>query len=299
MTGTTATTATARPGYGLAARLRIGHPERLLILLPVIFLAILFLYPLGHVVVSSFGGDDPLAAYRDVLGDELFRRGALRTLQVSALCTVICLAIGYPLAYEITRPPTRARTVLLVIVVVTFWISVLIRAYSWVVILEPDGIFNSLFTSLGLINDPVTFQGSIWGVTIGMTHYLLPYMVLVLIPSLRAVDPPLVAAAQSLGANRIKTVVRVVLPLTAGGIAAGCLLTFILSVGFFIMPAILGGPALPFVANIIGEQVGLFQEFEVAAAMGVLLTSVIVVLYLVMLRFVDPTEVLGGTQGDR
>jgi ABC-type spermidine/putrescine transport system permease subunit I len=272
-------------------------PERLLLALPLLFVAVLFLYPLANSVGSSLGGPEPFAYYRDAFGNEVFVRAALRTLLVSALCTAISLLLAYPLAYEITRPRNRIRTLILAIVVITFWISVLIRAYSWVAILEPGGVLNDTLRSLGVITEPLEFQGNIWGVTIGMTHFLLPYMVLVLIPSLRSVQPELVAAARSLGANRRRAFMRVTLPMTAGGIAAGCLLTFILSVGFFVMPAILAGPAVPFVANIIGQQVGKFQEFEVAAAMGVSLTVVIVGLYLILLRFVDPTKMLGG--GDR
>lgn len=285
----------ARPGMKQRALAGL-KPERALIVIPAAFVLLFFLYPMANSVVSSFSGPDPFGNYRAIFGDEVFLRAAQRTLLVSVICTLISLLIAYPLAYEITRPPTRTRVFFLIVVVVTFWISALIRAYSWVAILEPGGILNRGLESVGIVSNPIEFQGSVWGVSIGMVHFLLPYMVLVLIPSLRSVGTDLTTAARSLGASRVRSFLRITLPMTIGGIAAGCLLTFILSVGFFIMPAILGGPAVPFVANIIGQEVGRFQAFEMAAAMGVSLTILIIGFYLLLLRFADPAEVLGGEE---
>lgn len=271
--------------------------EHALLALPLAFLAILFLYPLAYTVASSFGGADPMAYYREVFADEFFRRAILRTLWISALATLLALALAYPVAYEITRVRTRVRVAIFVAVLLTFWISVLIRAYSWVAILAPDGIVNDLATGVGLASQPIEFQGRPWGLTIGLTHFLLPYMVLVLIPSLRAVDVDLIAAARSLGATRRQTLTRVVLPMTAPGAAAACLLTFILAIGSFVLPVILGGPAVPFVANLVGSEVGRLQNFEVAAAMGVTLTVIVIAIYMLLLRLVDPTEIFGGDEG--
>ena len=147
---------------------------------------------------------------------------------------------------------------------------------------------------VGVITDPLQIQQKTGAVVVGMVHFLIPYMVLILIPALRAIDPDLIRAARAAGASRTQTITRVVLPLTASAIVGGCLLTFILGLGFFIMPAVLGGPAVPFTSNLISDQVGLLQNFAAAAAMGTLLTVVVVAIYAVMIRFLDPAAAIGG-----
>lgn len=279
-------------------RLRIDRgsigAERLLVLIPICFLGVLFVYPLAQLIHTSINGPEGAGVYQDVAVNRIFLRAALRTGLVALSCTIICLLLGFPLAYEITRPGTRWRTFLLVMVLLTFWISVLIRAYTWIVILQPAGLANSLIVWFGL--EPINLEQSLWAITIGMTHFLLPYMVLVLVPPLRAVDSNLIDAAHSLGAGRWRTLSRVVVPLTMGGIIAGSLLTFILALGFFVMPAILGGPALPFVANLIGDQVGSFVNFPAAAAMGILLTAVVIIIYALLLRIANPATMIGGQE---
>jgi ABC-type spermidine/putrescine transport system permease subunit I len=267
--------------------------RRMLLLVPFAFLAILFYYPLVNMLSASFEGGG-FTQYEDVLNNAVFREAAIRTLWVSALCTVLSLVLAYPLAYEVTRPPTRARAILLAMVLVSFTISVLIRAYSWLVILEPTGVLSDVLLTLGVVTDPLQIQQKTGAVVVGMVHFLIPYMVLILIPALRAIDPDLIRAARAAGASRSKTVTRVVLPLTASAIVGGCLLTFILGIGFFIMPAVLGGPAVPFTSNLISDQVGLLQNFGVAAAMGALLSVVVVAIYAVMIRFLEPAAAIGG-----
>lgn len=268
--------------------------DRWLVLLPLAFLGLFFLYPFAAMVRTTFGGDSFFGAYSAALSDPSFLPAVTRTLIVSFVSTFICLVLGYAIAYEVTRRSTRVRIAILAIVLVTFWISILIRAYSWVAILQPDGVLSKAFGFFGVSTEGWQLQGSTIAVTIGMVHFLLPYMVLVLIPPLRALDPALTRAAQSLGASRIRAFWRVTVPMTVGGVVAGCILTFILAIGFYVMPAILGGPANPFIANVVGEQVGRFQAFPVAGAMSVMLTVVVLCLYAAMLRIADPTKVLGG-----
>ncbi|MEA2324143.1 MAG: hypothetical protein QOD81_3993 [Solirubrobacteraceae bacterium] len=278
------------------ARRRVrASPEQWLTLLPIAFLALFFLYPFGDMVWASVSRDGLFAAYAEALDDPFFVRAVVRTLVVSLVCTVACLVLGYAIAYELTRRRTPIRTVILGVVLLTFWISILIRAYSWLAILQPGGVLSDVAGLVGISAESWRLQGTTTAVAIGMVHFLLPYMVLVLIPPLRAVDPALLRAAHSLGASRLRTFWRVTLPLTKGGIVAGCILTFILSIGFYVMPSILGGPANPFVANVIGEQVGTFQAFPVAGAMSVLLTVVVLCLYATLVRVSDPTKILGDS----
>ncbi len=268
--------------------------ERWLVLIPLGFLGLLFLYPLGDMVASTFSGERPWSTYAEALGNEFFLHSVIRTLIMSFTSTVVCLVLGYAIAYEVTRRPTKLRMTILGIVIVTFWISLLIRAYATLTILQPNGVFADFIGLFGIPGERLDLQGTTVAVTIGMVYYLLPYMVMVLIPPLRAADPALLRAAHSLGATRARTFWRVTVPLTAGGIVAGSILGFIFSIGSYVMPALLGGPAHPFVANIIGGEVGRFQAFPLAGAMSVLLTVVVLCLYTMLVRVADPTKIMAG-----
>jgi len=262
--------------------------------LPIGFLAFFFLYPFSKMVASSFGGPHLLIWYRDLFNDPLLHDSAIRTFSVGITCTILCVVLGVPVAYAISRPRTPGRRVLLAIVLATFWVSILIRAYSWVVILQDNGMVNSFLGFIHVTQQPIELEQNTLGVGIGMTHFLLPYMITVLLPSMAAIDPRLINAAHSLGAGRSRTMLRIILPLSVGGIAAGSILTFILSLGFFVMPAIIGGPGVLFLANLIGQQVGLYQNFGEASAMAVTLTLIVIVIYLGLLRLIDPGRILGG-----
>jgi putative spermidine/putrescine transport system permease protein len=266
----------------------------LLLALPVAFLAAILVLPLISMVVASLSSDEPLGHFRQLAGDGVFLRSFVRTMRVCLLVTVVCLVLGLPIAYEITRPQTLRRRFLLGGILLSFWISILVRTYSWVLILQNTGVVNTLLRDHAGLKEPLPLLRNEFGIVVGMVHVLLPFMVMALIPAIRSVNPRLVQAAHNLGANRSQTFLRVILPLSSGGVVAGSLLVFILGLAFFITPAILGGPADVFVSQLIEREVGRRQEFGLASAMGVVLTVAVGAIYLGFVKLFDPTRYLGG-----
>jgi ABC-type spermidine/putrescine transport system permease subunit I len=272
-----------------------ARPDRYLLLVPLAFLSALLLYPLVDMVRASFDSPVLFGWYRAVFADDVFVSVVVRTFALAAGCSIAALLLGFPIAYEITRPRTRMRSLLLLFILMTFWISLLPRAYSWVVVLQNEGLVNDVLAFLGF--DRQRLYGNIYGVAVGITHFLLPYMVAILVPVIRGIDRNVVNAAHSLGASKRRTMFRIVVPLSLGGIAAGVLLTFILSLGFFVMPAILGGPGVQLLPSLIADQVGIYQNFGQAAALSVVLTGIVILIYLLLIRVLDPGRLLGDARG--
>ncbi len=262
-----------------------AHGERrealryLLLLLPALaVLAILFVYPLlGIVDRSVYKGGYTLAAYRQVFGVPVYLQVLVATFKVSAVVTAVCLALGYPLAYVLTTRRQRTAQLLMIIVVLPFFTSIIVRTYAWMVLLGGNGIVNQYLIALGLTEKPLSLLYNQAGVVIGMTYVLLPYMVLTLYSVMRGIDPGLVRAAHSLGASRIQAFRRVFLPLSLPGIAGGTLLVFILSLGFFITPALMGGPGDVMIAMLIEREVEITLNWSFASALAVVLLALTLV----------------------
>jgi len=256
-------------------------PERrdavryLLILLPaVLVLLALFVYPLLGIVERSaytpktgytleyYGQIWRVPVYLQVIG---------RTFRTSALVTLMCLALGYPLAYLLATLRPRVARLLMIVVVLPFFTSIIVRTYAWMVLLGRNGVVNQYLTRLGLTDTPLPLLYNQGGVLIGMTYVLLPYMVLTVYSVMRGIEPGLIRAAHNLGASRWQAFRRVFLPLSLPGIAGGTLLVFILSLGFFITPALMGGPSDVMIAMLIEREVEFTLNWSFASALAVIL----------------------------
>lgn len=270
--------------------------ERLLVVVPAAFVAVFLIYPLGRVFVDSLASDAGLLApYREALDDPLFREATLRTVVTCALVSVSTLVIAFPVAYEVTRPAVnRLRRIVLVAIVLSLWLSILVRTYTWLLLLQRTGPVNEGVQWLGISDEPMELVRNNLGIYIGMTHILLPFMVLTLVPAMRAIDPRYLQAAAGLGASRAVILRRVLIPLSRSGAVAGLLLTFILGLGFFVTPQILGDPSDPFVSQLIAQEITRTRDFERAAAMGVLLASLVAVVYLAAMSLLDPRRLGHG-----
>jgi ABC-type spermidine/putrescine transport system permease subunit I len=256
-------------------------PERrdtrryLVLLLPAILVLLaLFVYPLLGLADRS--------VYRPKVGYTLEFYGRIwqvpvylhvigRTFRTSALVTLLCLALGYPLAFLLATLRPRIARLLLIVVVLPFFTSIIVRTYAWMVLLGRNGIVNQYLTWLGLTEAPLPLLYNQGGVLIGMTYVLLPYMVLTVYSVMRGIEPGLVRAAHSLGASRWQAFRRVFLPLSLPGIAGGTLLVFILSLGFFITPALMGGPSDVMIAMLIEREVEFTLNWSFASALAVIL----------------------------
>lgn len=225
------------------------------------------------------------AIYVDVL---------LRTFGMAAIVTVLCLVLGFPLAYLMVSLPTRHSNLLMILVLLPFWTSVLVRVAAWIVLLQNEGLVNQLMMALGLTDSPVQLLFNNVGVYIAMTHILLPFMVLPLYSVMKGISPVYLRAAVSLGCPPFKSFWKVYFPQTLPGIGAGALLVFIMSMGYYITPALLGGPKEQMVSYFIAFYTNQTINWGMAAALSAVLLAATLVLYAFYARYLGPTRKAGA-----
>ena len=266
----------AAPASGVGPRERRRH---LWLLLPALLvLGALFVYPLfGILLRSIYKNGYTLESYRQVVRTSVYLTVIGLTFRTAALVTFFALLLGYPLAYVLATVRPRLARVLAVIVVLPFLTSIIVRTYAWMVLLGSNGVVNQYLMALGLTAAPLKLLYNPAGVIVGMTYVLLPFMVLTLASVMRGIDPALVRAAHSLGASRWQAFRRVFLPLSAPGIAGGTLLVFILSLGFFITPALMGGPSDVMIAMLIEREVEFTLNWSFASTLAVILLALTLV----------------------
>jgi spermidine/putrescine transport system permease protein len=260
---------------------------------------VFFLAPLLYMVIVSFGespgygGPPQLGFHLDsyqLIAKPLYLKVFLGTLQMALLGTVACLAVGYPLAYFLATRATVRKTTLLLMIIVPFWTSFLIRTYAWETILDPEGVLSHALQSLGLLHGALNILYTRTAIFIGILYNYLPLMIFPLYVALERLDKRLVEASKDLGAGRLATFWRVTLPLTLPGVMTGCLLVFIPLTGEYLIPAILGGSKNLFLGNLIGEQftgAGASSDWPFGAALGVVVILILLVfvnLYLLAFR---------------
>ena len=249
----------------------------------ILFLFVLYLLPMALLLLQSFE-DGSLAAYEKALTDGLYIGVLIDTMLIAAYVSAACLLLGYPVAYFLASAPAPWPTLGIAFVLLPFWTSILVRTYGWMVLLGRNGIINRLLLETGLVADPLPLLNNMAGVLIGMVHVLLPYMVFPIYAVMRRVDTGLVAAAEGLGAPGWQIFRRVYFPLTLPGVLAGVTLVYILSIGFFITPALLGGGRVIMIAVLIESQVRQFLNWSFAAALSAVLLAATLLVYLVLRR---------------
>ena len=210
----------------------------------------------------------------------------IKTIRVSLTITLLCLAIGYPVAYLVAHAPPRRGRLLLLLVLVPFWTSLLVRTTSWIVLLQQQGVLNNLLAWLGLLPDGqrLTMIHNMTGTTVAMTHVLLPFMILPLYSVMHGIPAVQMQAALSLGASWPRSFYRVYLPQSLPGVGAGCLLVFILAMGYYITPALVGGQSGQLISNFIAYHVQTSLNWGLAAALGCVLFVAVLLLFLVYER---------------
>jgi putative spermidine/putrescine transport system permease protein len=268
----------------------------LLVLPATLFLAAFFVVPLLDMSIRSVTEppDAGLSNYTRFFEQEANLRVLTNTFWIATLTTLVCLLIGFPFAYLMTAVPGRIAGLLLIAVLLPFWSSLLVRTFAWQVILRDTGLLNSFLMDLGLTREPLPLVRTTTGVIIGMSHILLPFMVLPIWAVLRRIDPEFSRAAANLGASPATAFRRVVLPLSLPGVLAGCLLVFVLALGFYITPALLGGPRDQMISQLIVEQVQRTLDWGFAAAMSVLLMAFTLAILFVASRAVRVQDVFGS-----
>jgi putrescine transport system permease protein len=226
-----------------------------------------------------------LANFALLASDDLYLRAYLGALGNAALATVLCLALGYPIAYAIARSPGRWRLLLLFLVMLPFWTSFLIRVYAWIAILKPNGLLNQLLIAVGLISAPLPLLNNAFSVELGLVYSYLPFMILPLYGSLSALDETLLEAAADLGARPIRAFLGVTLPLSLPGIAAGSLLVLIPAIGEFVIPDLLGGTDTLMIGKVLWDEFFNNRDWPVASAVAVVLVAALAIPILLAQKF--------------
>ncbi len=236
-------------------------------ILVVVFLPIFWLSSLSF---FDRAGAPTLENYGRLTGD-LYVNSFVVTFEISLAVTVLCVLLGYPLAYWLSTLPTRTANLCMIGVLLPFWTSVLVRTYAWLVLLQRNGVINDSLLWLGLIDAPLQLAHNLTGSIIGMVHIMLPFLILPLFAAMRAIDPDLVRAAIGLGTSPTGAFWRIFVPMSLPGLFAGVVLVFILSLGFFVTPALLGGGRVQMLAQRIETTITLYTNWGAASALGVVL----------------------------
>ncbi|MDR5798101.1 ABC transporter permease [Caballeronia sp. LZ008] len=265
-----------------------------------LFIAV-FLVPVGEVAVWSVRGEDgwTLAHFAPVLADGAFRTILMSTLRLSLVVGVACVLIGYPVSYFLVMRPPRQQRLLLLFITIPLWVSVLIRTYSWIVLLGREGLINSVVAALGLSDTPLHLLYTRGAVYAAMIQVLLPIAILTMFSSMSTINRSLLSAARILGASPARAFIRVFLPLSVSGAVSAGVLTFVLALGFFITPALVGGPKDAMIANVIAQQISETLDWGLGSALGMTLVAaglLIVAAFSVVLRRFTLLSSEGGTK---
>jgi len=279
---------------------RLGLQGRTLVTaVPYLWLVVFFLIPFAIVLKISFSSTqiamppyEPLvrwageqvlqiklnlANFAFLVQDNLYWMAYLNSILVAAVSTVICLLIGYPIAYAIARSSPAARSILMLLVVLPFWTSFLLRVYAWIGILKNNGLINNLLMATGVIDEPIQMLQTDFAVYVGIVYSYLPFMILPLYANLEKMDLTLLEAAADLGCKPWQAFCKVTLPLSVPGIVAGCLLVFIPAVGEFVIPSLLGDPGMLMIGKVLWTEFFNNRDWPVASAVAIALLLFLVI----------------------
>jgi putative spermidine/putrescine transport system permease protein len=272
----------------------------LLLMLPALaVLVFMFLVPLALFFLRSFTEFDGTTAEfidqgRDLLFSQAYLTALGTTNWISLIVTVTTLLIGYPIAYYLTTVTGVGVRIVVLSIVLPYFTSIIVRTFSWMVLLGEHGLVNNVLLAAGLISAPLSLMYNRLGVLIGMSYVLLPYMVLTLYAAMRSIDPSLLRAASGLGASGFYTFRRVYFPLSLHGVLSGALIVYILSIGFFITPALMGGQHDIMIAMLIDRALEVAVDWPSAALMSLTLLVVTLALYAVYYRVTDIRRLIGA-----
>ena len=267
---------------------------------------LLLVIPVLFVIVYSFwlrapsGADIPafqFGNYAKFFADLFYPNILLRTIRVSVECVLLCLVMGYIPAYFFYRSETRYKSMLLLLIMLPFWISFIIRTMSWVNILGDTGLVNHTLISAGLISEPFSLLYNEGSVLMGLIQYLLPFMILNIYVSLEGIDKHLHEAARSMGCNEWQAFREVTLPLSLPGVSAGCLLVFVLTAGTYLPPMILGGPGDELIANLIFKRVIGTLDWPFGSAISVILLSLLGAIVWTYNRYLGINQIFKAFKG--
>jgi putrescine transport system permease protein len=288
--------------------LRNWSGQRLVIAVPYLWLLLFFLVPFLIVLKISFAEFSPLGrppyepvfrwleegalqiklligSYTYLLNEPLYVSSWLYSIKVAFFSTIFCLMLGYPMAYAIARSTPTYRSIFLMLIILPFWTSFLLRVYAWIGLLKNDGVINNMLLAVGLIDEPLTMMNTSFAVYMGIVYSYLPFMILPLYSNLEKHDLTLLEAASDLGAGPVKAFVRITLPLSMPGVVAGSLLVFIPAVGEYVIPSLLGRSDQLMIARLLADEFFLNRDWPKASAVAIAMLLLLVVPIMIFQRF--------------
>ncbi len=288
--------------------LRNWSGQRLVIAIPYLWLLIFFLVPFLIVLKISFAEFSPLGrppyepvfrwleegalqvklligSYQYLFTEPLYVSSWIYSVKVAAISTLMCLCLGYPMAYAISRSTPTYRNVFLMLIILPFWTSFLLRVYAWIGLLKTDGVINQVLRGIGIIDEPLAMMNTSFAVYIGIVYSYLPFMILPLYSNLEKHDNTLLEAAQDLGAGPIKSFLRITLPLSFPGVVAGSLLVFIPAVGEYVIPSLLGRTDQLMIAKLLSDEFFLNRDWPKASAVAIAMLLLLVVPIMIFQHF--------------
>lgn len=274
------TTMSVRPGSRQGPAFAFVAPALLL-------LVIFFLLPVAALLLRSVTEPElGLQNYRELFATSTYTRVFLNTFLVAGITTLVTLLIGYPVAWLLAVLPQRTAMLIFGIILLSMWTNLLARTYAWMVLLQRTGVINKTLMQWGLISEPLPLVNNLTGIIIGMVYIMLPFIILPLHASMRAIDPAILQAAALCGAGRWQSFTRVLLPLSASGATAGALMVFVMSLGYFVTPALLGGASNMMLAGMIAQLIQSLLDWGLGGAAALVLLAVTLALYGLQIRLV-------------
>ena len=271
------------------------NPYWLLVAPAVLLVLALYVAPIANILLLSVTDPKPgLSNYAKIVESDTVATLIWRTIRLCLITTAAAVTLGYVVSYAMLHALSGVRRRMMSILLISFWISVLVRSFAWLMLLGHNGLLNDALLAIGLISAPLPLMRNELGVLIGMTEYMLPYAILPLLANMQGIDQRVTSASRSLGASNAQTFFRVFLPLTKPGIVAASLLVFISSLGFYVTPAILGGGKVQMIAEYISVQLLVTVRWGTAAMLATIMIASVLALMYVLNRFMKLSVVFGG-----
>jgi len=267
----------------------------LLIAPAALVLLVMFVIPVIFILFSSFK-DGGIANYQTFLLDPFYLGILWNTIKISLITTIVCLAVGYPVAYFLARSESKTKNILMIIILFPFLVSSVVRSYGWMVILGKKGLVNQFLLAIGVIDSPIKIMYTSTAVILGLVHLLLPYMIFSLAGIIQGIDSNLEYASESLGGSRLRTFFQILLPLSAPGILSGSILVFTLSMTSYVTPRLLGGANFLMIGTMVFQEISINFDWGMASAISyILLFFILIFLFLFNMLGSRINNRIGGT----
>lgn len=264
------------------------HSLKLIVIPSLLLLLIFFVYPLITILIRSFIDPEPgISNYINFFSQSGYMKALVNTFKISFIVTIITLLAAYPVAYVMAKAGPRLKGLIMLAILLPFWTALLVRTFAWMVLLQDKGIINKFLLWLGVIDAPLKLMNSLTGVVIGMVYIMLPFMILPMHTTMVSIDRRLLQAAENLGAPPFIAFLRVFLPLSLPGVGAGSIIVFVMTLGYYIIPSLLGGTEQIMLGEFIADQIQAHLNWGIGATAGAVLVFITLIFFIAYLKLSD------------